>query len=72
MGNSNFTASLSKGISCVCLWECFLVVDFELVFEEEEEYYGEGGGGGGLGESYPSSLLSCLEYSPWKGLFYSK
>jgi hypothetical protein len=72
MGNSNFTLILSKGISCLCLWECFLAVDFELVLEEEEVDGEEGGGGGGLGGSSPYSLLSCLEYSPWKGLFHSK
>ena len=57
MGNSNFTSSLSKGISCLCLWECFLAVDLELVLEEEEVDGEEGGEGGGLGGSSPSSLL---------------
>jgi hypothetical protein len=46
----------------------FLAVDFELVLEEEEV----DGEEGGLGGSSPSSLLSCLEHSPWKGLFCSK
>jgi hypothetical protein len=36
MGNSNFMSSLSKGISCLFLWECFLVVGLELLLEEEE------------------------------------
>jgi hypothetical protein len=43
------------------------VVDFELVIEEEED----DGKGGGLGGSYPSSLLSFFDDSPWKGLFVS-
>jgi hypothetical protein len=75
MGNSNFTSRLSNGISCLCLWECFLVVEVALVLEEEEDDGGEGdegGEGGGLGGSSPSSLLYFFEYSPWKGLFHSK
>jgi hypothetical protein len=43
MGNSNFTSSLSKGISCLCLWTCFLVVLLELELEEVGEEGGEGG-----------------------------
>jgi hypothetical protein len=43
MGNSNFTSSLSKGISFLCLWECFLAVDLELELEEEEVDGEEGG-----------------------------
>jgi hypothetical protein len=41
MGNSIFTSSLSKVISCLCLWECFLSMDFELELEEEEDVDGE-------------------------------
>jgi hypothetical protein len=48
IGNSNFTSSLSKGISFLCLWECFLAVDLELELEEEEEVNGEEGGEGGI------------------------
>ena len=59
-------------MSGLCLWECFPEkVGFELVLEEEEDV-DEGGEGGGLGGSYPSSILSCFEYSPWTGLFRSK
>jgi hypothetical protein len=47
-------------------------VDLELVLEEEEANGEEEGEGGGLGGSSPSLLLSCLKYSPWKGLFCSK
>jgi hypothetical protein len=57
MGNSNFTSSLSKRISCLCLWECFLVVDFELVLEEEEVDGEEGESGGVLVVSPPPSLF---------------
>jgi hypothetical protein len=35
MGNSNITSSFSKGISCLCLWTCFLVVLFQVELEEE-------------------------------------
>jgi hypothetical protein len=52
--------------------QMFSCMDFELVLEEEEDDGEEVGEGGGLGGSSPSSLLSCLEYSPWKGLFHSK
>ena len=72
MGNSNFTSILSNGISCLCLWECFLAVEVVLVLEEEEDDGDEGGEGEVLGGSSPSSLFSCFEYPPWKGLFYSK
>jgi hypothetical protein len=72
MGNSNFTSSLSKGISGLCLWECFLAMDFELVLEEEDDYGEEGSEGGGLGGSSPSSLLSCCDDSPYKDLLHSK
>jgi hypothetical protein len=45
-------------------------INFELVLEEEED---DGGGEGGvLRGSSPYLILSCLEYSPWKGLFRSK
>jgi hypothetical protein len=71
MGNSKFTSSLSKGISYLCLWECFLAVDLELVLEEEEGDGEEGGDGGGLGGSSPYSLLS-FEDSPRIGLFQCK
>ena len=75
IGKTNFTSSLSNGISGLCLWEweCFLAeLGFELVLEEEEEDGDEGGEGGGFGGSSPSSLLSCFEDYPWKGLFHSK
>jgi hypothetical protein len=57
-GNSNFTSSLSKGISCLCLWECFLAEYFDLVLEEEDDDGEAGGEGGFLGGSSCSSLLS--------------
>jgi hypothetical protein len=57
MGNLNFTLSLSKGISCLCLWECFLVVDLELLLEEEEAEGEDGGEGVVLGGSCPSSIF---------------
>jgi hypothetical protein len=71
MVNSNFTSSLSKGISCLCLWECFLAVDLELVLEEDEVDGEEEVEGGGLGGSSPYSLF-YFEYSPRIGLFLSK
>jgi hypothetical protein len=71
MGNSNFTSSLIKGISYLCLWEGFLAMDLELVLEEEEVDREEGGEGGGLGGSSPYSLLD-FEDSPRIGLFRSK
>jgi hypothetical protein len=46
IGNSNFTSSFSKGISCLCLWTCFLAMDLELELEEEEDDADEGGEGG--------------------------
>ena len=72
MGNLNFISSLSNDISCLCLWECFLAMDLELILEEEEFDGEEGGEGGGLGGSSPSSLLCCFRDCPWKGLFHSK
>jgi hypothetical protein len=57
MGNSNFTSNLSKGVSCLCLWEYFFAVYLELVLEEEVDGE-EGGEGGGLGGSSPSSHLA--------------
>ena len=62
---------LSKGASCLCLWECYLAVDLELVLEEEEVDGEEGREGGGLGGSSPSSLLT-FENSPRIGLYHSK
>jgi hypothetical protein len=41
MGNSDFTSSLSKGISFLCLWTYVVAVDLELELEEEEEVDGE-------------------------------
>jgi hypothetical protein len=46
MVNSNFTSSLSKGIYCLCLWDCFIAVDLELELEEEEVDGEEGVEGG--------------------------
>jgi hypothetical protein len=46
MGNSNLTSSFSKGISLLCLWECFFAVLLELELEEEGEEGGEDGGEG--------------------------
>jgi hypothetical protein len=43
IGNLNFTSSLNKGISFLCLWTCFFVLDLELELEEEREEGGEGG-----------------------------
>jgi hypothetical protein len=37
MGNSNLTSSFNKGISFLCLWTDFFVVDLELEVEEEGE-----------------------------------
>jgi hypothetical protein len=45
IGNSNFTSSFSKGISCLCLWTFFLVVLLEIELEEEGEEGEEGGEG---------------------------
>jgi hypothetical protein len=65
IGKTNFTSSLSNGISGLCLLECFLEeVVFKLVFVLEEEDGDDRGEGGGLGGSSPSSLLSFFEYSP--------
>jgi hypothetical protein len=64
MGNSNLTSSFNKGISFLCLWTYFFVVDLELEVEDR----GEGGIWGG---SYPSSLFP-FEDSPRFGHFRSK